>query len=688
MKKIVPLFGFLLMANAVLHAQKVSSCEELPQLFRKKNAEYAPEIKRTVTDSCLPYLTRVLKNKKYTELRIEFSALPDSAFWNILPPELEFLSVSSVNGYAGLPASLGGRVYQLELFVKDRGEALSLPAAFDVPVLQLRGAEADSFRTFVYGRASERRELLIDEVLYRSDSAGWNAFLRRRSPNYTTPQAVTSSVENYAGGLLPYLRGGNEQAIRFSAETGDYLPLGRGQFVHIPFKSLTLHGRAYTGEVVLRYRSWTSMEDMMNAGLPMWTQLPGSGDTLMFRTAGMFEMRAFTPSGDTLEIKEGRNLELIFPKTDETLSSYTYYEFDEKGNVWNDKGRVGTRIILGTVMAAEMRSGRKRPRGIDTRLWDERFADLNTTYKLDSGKRRGSAYWLDMDGKRYQVNGRINQFKMVPEVVTGRDGNAYTRILSSGRLPDHMREIGNVLRYTWLRDYMPEKEFRRKYVRGKKYHDIDIIDRGEGYFTLVLKHRKGFEELDMLTYQPWRRVTSGLKGTAARRVAFMTERLGRKERTFNWRMAERQRSFVQRTGMTPGMQNADTLDGVYYGRNLLGQSVKIGVSDFGLINCDQEYKMKDKQNFLGTFYDGNSLLDVSHVQVADRYARGFFTYRVRVGEEKLAFSLSPQNTTAVFVTTKDEKLYVFKDENLQKMYGDLKAGSETQVREQIRTGMP
>lgn len=665
MKKNFILIGCALLVNMVLQAQNVSSCRDLPELFRKKNAEYAPEIKRTVSDSCLSDLVRVLKNKKYTELHIEFSALPDSAFWNILPPELEFLSVFSANGYAGLPASLGKRTYQLELKFLHSEQALEIPSGPDVPVLQYSSMEPDSFYSFVYNKGGERREIQVDAAFYRADSAGWQKYLRARFPNYTRPEYRNMTEQHISSyGLLPQLRSRNEVLKTFSAAETVYLSLDRGQYIYIPAGSLMRsNGQEYAGKVVLRYRSWTTIEDMMDARLPMWTRSPDGKDTVLFQTAGMFEMRAYSPEGDTLQIKPGSRLDLIYPQTDSSLADYTYYEFNEQQNTWNDTGTVSERMNwsnAGGKISVRAAQGPER----DFRTWDQRFADLKTIFKLDSGRAAGYVHG-GQKVYRDKINRGGSSIKMRPVKYMSRDSTLYTQVELYGRLLDAMPDLRALLRTIVLADYMPANDFRKRYTKGRRYHDLDIRNEGGGRFTLILKHRTGYEEMELLMFQPWR-YRGNVPRSAARRVQLIERSLNRRENIFNADVVRQEANWLR-----AGLQNEAL-------RNRIG-SVSIGVRRFGLINFDKLYPMPDKQNYLAAFYQGDKALDVELVQVLDVRARGIFSHFPREGDARVPFFLSRANTHAVFVTTGEGQIFAFKGAELQRMHNELQRNARCRV---------
>lgn len=702
-KHLFILTGFLFL-YAEVASQTVSSCKDLQTLFRRKKEEYSPNIKRAVTDSCITDLKRVLRRRIYSEIRFEFSAMPDSTFWQVLPEDMEFMSLRCDSGYAGLPAMVGHRVYQLELMVKEVKDARSIPALLDVPVIQFSSDRTDSVCSFVQNRGGERREILIDAELFLADSAAWKAWLAERYPNVATPSVLTmhSSGTSAPKGFLANFRSNNEICMRFRADADEYLPLGnKGEYIHIPHKSLaTENGNTYTGEVVLMYRSWTGMDDMLNARLPMWTKSRDGMDTVMFRTAGMFEIRAFTPSGDTLQLKKGKNLELVFPEMDEALAEYTFYEYDEAQNVWDDRGSM-TKIMLnvrpdnGQWGPMWRRRGvrplnnspliRKKEKRPDLRFWDQRFADITTVNKLDSGQLKGHPDTRSADYDNSWVNGRRNMLRLQFAEIVKADSSKYGKLNFSGILFEKLTPALNPLRNVYIEEYMPGREFRKRYIRGKRYNDLDIVDRGGGHFTLVLKHRRGFEEIQLQTYQPWRRASLSVSRTGARRVKYMEDRLGRLERKFDWEIT-RKRMVASRLLNPVFWSGQDSTAARPYVRNQLGRMVQIGVDRFGLFNCDQRYRMQQKRDYLATFGKDNETLDVGMVQVADSAAKGIFTFYVD-NNGKVPFSLSEKNTVAVFVTTTDEKLYVFRDEKLKKLLEDLRSGIRPDVEEEMSVSL-
>ncbi len=108
-----------------------------------------------------------------------------------------------------------------------------------------------------------------------------------------------------------------------------------GSVLHIPAGIFEdEEGNAVSGEVELRFREFRDAADMVFAKLPM-TYGP---DTLMFNSAGMFEVRAFQ-NGMPLEIREGQQITIDYNLTD-PLPNLDFYYLDQEHGAWEQLNEV------------------------------------------------------------------------------------------------------------------------------------------------------------------------------------------------------------------------------------------------------------------------------------------------------------------------------------------------------------
>jgi len=108
----------------------------------------------------------------------------------------------------------------------------------------------------------------------------------------------------------------------FASEKGCNCQSRRGSRIIIPPQAFVdKNGETYSGEVSLHYREYMDVFDIMLAGIPM---IYDSTHRYHFESGGMFSIYAYGDN-DTLEIAEGKAIEVLLLSTDTTTDHRSYY---------------------------------------------------------------------------------------------------------------------------------------------------------------------------------------------------------------------------------------------------------------------------------------------------------------------------------------------------------------------------
>lgn len=190
-----------------------------------------------------------------------------------------------------------------------------------------------------------------------------------------------------------------EMKVRFQAERGiNFASPGSGSRVQIP-GGILVHpdGSPVQGEVTLHYREWRNLYDYLAFGLPMHFS-DGRGD-FFFNSNGMFEVQAYQKD-QALGIAPGKNFNITFVQTKE-MRDVSLYRFDEKTGSWGfvptpGQSPTAQPTVLTQQVVESVNTGMGRPKCTPSPLRfpkDVRPAEwlaeaVQTGYELTTGKRR------------------------------------------------------------------------------------------------------------------------------------------------------------------------------------------------------------------------------------------------------------------------------------------------------------
>lgn len=123
-----------------------------------------------------------------------------------------------------------------------------------------------------------------------------------------------------------------------SGDLADIFALDSGTLIDIPASAfLTAEGEVYKGKVNLYYREFNDPVSILLSGIPM-TYKTSEGEELPMQSAGMFEIRAATESGETLFANPAQSIEVSLIST-QTTDDFNYYEMEDETGEWVEKGK-------------------------------------------------------------------------------------------------------------------------------------------------------------------------------------------------------------------------------------------------------------------------------------------------------------------------------------------------------------
>ena len=92
-------------------------------------------------------------------------------------------------------------------------------------------------------------------------------------------------------------------------------------------------GRPYNGPVLLSTKSYTTPEEILFSGIPM--TIEEEGESFMFSSAGMVEIKGQTPTGEPLILQKDVEVSMVSPTGDPNMN---LYQLDDNG-VWQEQGK-------------------------------------------------------------------------------------------------------------------------------------------------------------------------------------------------------------------------------------------------------------------------------------------------------------------------------------------------------------
>lgn len=517
------------------------------------------------------------------------------------------------------------------------------------------------FLGFTHGDGQPSADVYLSPRLLLPDSAHALARLEQQFGQLRKPEhhGLSGIPDEHAGShpfVHPVIRSAEKKFERWELFTDQalFIRSAEGTILRIPAKAFVYpNGTVVNGPVEVQYRQWTGMGDMLWSGLPLLNA--NGGDTSLFRTAGMFEINAYA-NNEKLRLVPGKEITVFFPDP-LPQEEFNFYQLNDTTGKWDDLGRVdsntvNTNNLLRTPPPTVKVKKRKIPAPPDRTLFATRYANPDYVNLMDSGKTKQSVYVPTAFSKRRQ---KVSQSNYLPSRRNSRhiklelekmEVNDTTIVhFFTVSMPDNaVPEARFIMQRRWkLPEGMAPKQFTRRYIRGKRYHDMRLEYDGGDDFTIELKSRKG---LDHITTSIRTGRTTGVKPVHrrifGRAMTKYESKLNMRAKFFNKYITERYSRYVQ-----------DNLP------SFLNYSYSaLQIPNLGLYNCDQEYRMENPQQILASYSDMNETpLYITRVMVIDPVARGVFNYYSRG-----SFAFSPSGTAAVVFMSGEAPYYLLKED--------------------------
>lgn len=264
-----------------------------------------------------------------------------------------------------------------------------------------------------------------------------------------------------------------EMKVRFQAERGiTFASPVSGSKVHIP-GGILVHadGTPVSGEVALHYREWRNLYDYLSFGLPM--RFGDNRGDFFFNSSGMFEVQAYQ-QGQPLGVAPGKDFSVTFVQAKE-MPDVNLYRFDQQTGRWEFVPLAGQTptarpAILTQQQVEAVNTGMGRPKCTPSAL---RFPNevrpsawlaeaVQTGYDLATGKRRFPVAFLQDPLQDDSTLVRQSEQTTIQLQQYG-DGRSYFFI---DDLPGHFTELALLKNHSW--EYVPslvEGEFTPEHLK-------------------------------------------------------------------------------------------------------------------------------------------------------------------------------------------------------------------------------
>lgn len=351
------------------------------------------------------------------------------------------------------------------------------------------------------------------------------------------------------------------QTFVINSNVNSEIALLSGTQIRIPDATFVdRNNEPVTGNVTISYREFSNPFDIAFSGIPM----EYSNDSVYYPmvSAGMFEINAFQ-NNQPLLIKKGKEITVDLASNDSS-DSYNLYEIDTATKSWKDLGKQGTikiakpksdnasdtlntsisnRFIpsnpnysqnsLGTnnivnynlgyrsgiILSTVWEQYRDLLRKYDTTSFDTRFKDPSFCYQSQYFNNKYNRY---LNLKIY-TNENISLEK--EECLFRVEKLAYSNTTNP-----ELNIFGGII---WASEGgETPKEFRKKYIRNKKYSDIRI-ERSDERFVLKLKDRKEIISIPVHPFNNSKALPEKLQKNYDRRYRDYTKILTRRKKSFN-----------------------------------------------------------------------------------------------------------------------------------------------------------
>jgi len=339
---------------------------------------------------------------------------------------------------------------------------------------------------------------------------------------------------------------------KFTYKSGSIIQIDKKAFV-------TPTGKLYKGPVTLFYREFRTPVDILLSGIPM--QVKSGDSTRVFKSAGMYEIKAFDQKGNPLQTVSDTSVKIKFAVTD-TCGDYDFFSLEDDGT-WvttstnvtmgpaiSKNGKVMTRAVKEYLYCMRYRNLYKP----DTMRFAARFesdAYLGLYRKDNMRKRRDSLYSIVHPSDHSLFNNKTRALFRIKYLMLTKDKKiVFTLVPGKAEIAGHVPyHISSLFNRTFIYEgTVSVAEFKRKYVQQHYYWDLRLSS-ANNQLEFLLKSNSRFISLQAtainLNTDKTYKVPKKLNATIGRIHAVTIKR---EERVFNKKPRYSWHNFNNRNG--------------------------------------------------------------------------------------------------------------------------------------------
>lgn len=398
----------------------------------------------------------------------------------------------------------------------------------------------------------------------------------------------------------------------------------RGTKLKIPsYSFVDLKGNTVSTKVSISFKEYTNSADIAFSGIHM--QYKQKGEELYFNSSGMFELAGKT-KGSQINIREGKSLSLDYSLT-QNVPNTDFYKLNKENTGWELIQKIPTlKETLAPINKMDSDS---------TELLDFSFEDPSIFPEM--AKFKGVSFKIVSDKKIKAILEKILFYQIALE-KTAQYG-IYTMKLAG------YDEDANFNVFSF---------------------EVKPVFKGENYLQELKKYELSFNKAEKETLK----YMKALEDQAKRDVLKMeSENLAYEkqllyEKKLNEELLKQQairEAEILRTN-PPAIFPESTDSGHTYPAIVKNLSIE----SFGIFNCDQLYRFKNKTQINALYIDekGKEITNGHVLSVIDLSMRSAFSFNPK----NITFDQNNNFVLALF--TKDQKLYIIRGDQVPKMTKD------------------
>jgi len=460
-----------------------------------------------------------------------------------------------------------------------------------------------------------------------------------------------------------------------------------GTVIKVPEEAFAdAQGNAVRGEVTLYYREFNDILDIFANGVPM--SYDSVGQTLPFRTAGMFEMYAIKDNQQVF-LLPGKKIAFDFITAD-TCKGFNLYQLDGKKGSWNFKAPVSDnfKVEEKKYFTAYKLYENLFKINFDTTYFEGRYNDTMyaRTTKIPTDYFKGRKKLLDPYFKLKRVYN-------------------YSNIKEIRKLPNFYMDIKRYSAYNELNVYkgwvwvyagsLTKKEFGEKYITQKKWTDTRInYMPTENLFSIELKSPHETVSFNAFPVRPnYTTETSNYKKTYLKMDSRYDKAIKRIQGNFDKRIKKEITRLQNKTWdeickhMSPQEKAMTKEEWIAYARKRIlierdsinkeqvtyaNVTRSFDIDGFGIWNCDQIFRLKNPLVINAHFKDAfDHELIPSQITVIDGSNKCLLSTHLNSGETQIAIDMNSE--TALYIIQSNGSIAIVDRASVKNAIGVFKA---------------